>query len=374
MVITVLVATAILALIHLYYFDGKNGKADYVYLFVLFVVMGLNSQNADYIPYEEIYNNISGNDNLFMAFKNHPDKGWVLINWLSASIGLEFAEFHFLCYVVLLSTVFYIAKRLGAPICIFFLTYLAYPMFMDTIQLRNFAISVLFLVSIYCYAHKTVKWYAVGIATLLFAVSIQPMALVFLPFIVFYWVYQSRRFGKLTYIFLVLGLSFPIIKELIHVYWTEIVTILHTLASMASRGSEYIGNEILDSRLLKIYIVVIVFAYILYHVKNYVLSLDNVSELQKEFSRLSFVVYLYLICWMPMFTLSLEFANRLPRDGFISAYIIIGIYVHQIQIKKKKFGIVLLTIFIAYFFGLVDLYIASLRHNVDIILNNNFLL
>lgn len=374
MVGIVLVITALLAVIHLCFLSPKAGKLDYVYVLVLMIVMGLNSFNADYAAYDKIYQNVCGADTFAELMKVHSDKGYLAFCWIASAIGLDFTSFRFLIFAASLYIVFAIARKLQVPICVLFLAYTIYPMFMDIIQIRNFIISIAFLFSIYCYAQDTFKWYAIGVVSMIVAMTIQPLAGCFFLFIVFYKIYHSRRFCYIAYLPIALGFSAIIIKFIIDAYWIEITEWLNIVVSIFSRGSQYVGHQVLTSRIFKIYLVVIILTWLIYRAKKYLSSLECVNAIQKKFVELSFVAYLYLICWMPFFALNINLATRLPRDFFLLAYMSLGLYVRESPTKKEKWLMVFAMVFLAYFFGLVDLYIGSERFNVYVILKNNFLL
>ncbi len=369
-----LVVTAMLALIHCCYLSDKFEKLDYVYLLVLLIVMGFNSDNADYAAYERIYQKVIMATSWDGVMQAHVDKGYVFLNWMSAFIGLDYRCFHFGLFALLLVSIFIIAKKMGTPICVLYLAYMMYPMFMDIIQIRNFIISVVVLFSVYCYSHDDIRWYTIGVMSLMISVTIHPFVLMFIPFVVFYKVYQYSRFRRITYVPIGLGLLSIAIKMIIDSYWNEVTAILTMLADWASRGHSYVGHQVLTSRQIKIYLVVVIFTWLLYKAKTYLSTLECVTELQKRFVDISFVAYLYLICWMPLFALDITLATRMPRDLFLLAYMSLGIYVSKCTFQKKKMGILLGMMFLAFFFGLVDLYISTDRFNVDVILTHNWLL
>ncbi len=369
-----LVITAILALIHLYHLSDKMKRLDYVYLMVLLIVMGLNTDNADYAAYERIYQKVSYATTWEEIMRAHTDKGYVFLNWLATVIGMDYKCFHLGLFTLLLGGIFIIAKRIGTPICALFLAYTMYPMFMDAIQIRNFIISAVLLFSIYCYAHANVRWYAIGVISLTIAVTIHPFILIFIPFIVFYKMYDTERFRPITYIPICLGLLSIAIKILIDTYWNEVTAMLTVLADWASRGHSYIGHQVLTSRQFKIYLVVVIFAWLLYKAKKYLSTSECVNDIQKKFVELSFVAFLYLICWMPLFALDINLATRMPRDLFLVAYMSLGIYLSKCTSQRIKIGLLFGIMFLAFFFGLVDLYISTDRFNVDVILSHNLLL
>ena len=374
MLIILLVVTAVLALIHMYYFLGKSGLVDYIYFITLLIVMGLNSHNTDYVAYESMYQRVSEASSFLEAMQVHSDKGYMFINWIASLVGLNFIEFRFVIFTLSISAIFIMVKKLNVPVCIIYLAYVMYPMFMDVIQIRNFIISIVFLFSAYCYAHAETKWHVIGFVALMISVTVHPFALIFTPFIVFYKIYNSKKFRMVTYIPIGLGVLSIAIKMLIDTYWNEVTAVLTVMADWASRGHAYVGHQVLTSRQFKIYLVVVIFTWMLYKAKNYLSNLESVTEIQKKFVKISFVAYLYLLCWTPFFALDINLATRMPRDFFLLAYISLGIYVQQCKMKRGKWGIIIGMLFLAFFFGLVDLYISNLRFNVDVIVKNNFLL
>ena len=374
MVVTLLVAATVLALLHLYFFAGKAGRIDYVYLLVLLIVMGLNSYNVDYTAYEHMYRGACDATTLGEAMRVHQDRGYMLLNFLFSVTGLDFAIFRFILFSSLLVVVFVLARLLDAPICVLYIAYMIYPMFMDIIQIRNFIISIIFLFSIYCYAHDNFKWDVLGILLMLIAVTIQPLALVYLLFIVFYKMYNSERFRKVTYIPIGVGLLSLLIKLLIDAYWKEITELLYQLASAVSRGGGYVNDLLLTSIQLKIFLVVIILTWMLYKAKIRLAAMDCVTDLQKRFVDLSFTAYVYMICWTPFFALNHNLATRLPRNLFLLAFISLAIYMQKCTNGRKKWGMLIFVVFLAFFFGLVDLYMSHQRFNLDIIIDNNFLL
>ena len=374
MIAIILGMTAGLALFHLYRFSAKLRFLEYIFFAVLLIVMGLNTNNADYVGYENMYQGACNASSLWDALKLHPDKGYMFLNWLSSVGGMNFIEFRFVLFALALSVIFMLAKKLEVPFSVVYLVYMIYPMFMDIIQIRNFVISVAFLFSIYCYAHEEAKWYMIGTVVLMVSVTIHTFALIFIPFILFYKIYNSKKLHIITYIPIGLGVLSIAIKMLIDTYWSEVTVMLTVIADWASRGHSYVGYQVLTSRQFKIYLVVVIFTWLLYKAKNYFSGLEVVTDMQKKFVELSFVAYLYLICWMPFFALNINLATRLPRDFFLLAYISLGIYIRKCTKREIRFGLLLGMAFLAFFFGLIDLYIASERFNVDVIIKNNLLL
>lgn len=375
MVVTLLVAASVLALLHLYYFGGKAGKADYIYFIVLLAVMGANSQNADYTAYEDMYQKVCDANAFSEVLSVHSDKGYTVLMWVLSTLGFDYVVFRFTLFALLLGITFMLAKKLDTPVCVLYLSYTVFPMFMDVIQIRNYIISVLFLASVYCYAHTDFKWDIAGILLMLIAITIQPLAIIYALFIVFYKLYRSEHYRVITYVPIGLGVLSPIINaSIIYDYWEDITAFLYKLTSVASRGADYVDDMLLPSMHFKIYFVVIVLAYLLYKAQKKIITLECVNDVQKKFVELSFVAYLYIICWAPFWGINYNFATRLPRNLFLLAFISLGLYIKECVTLKKKMMLLSFIAFLAFFFGLVDLYVSFLRFNVGIIIENNFIL
>lgn len=95
--------------------------------------------------------------------------------------------------------------------------------------------------------------------------------------------------------------------------------------------------------------------------------------MQSRFVNLAYQLYLYQICFFPLFVLDINFATRFPRNILPIAYAAILLSLPYVQTPWKRYGIFAAVLFLAFYFGLVDLYIGHLRGQVWIILENNAL-
>ncbi|MFC2728179.1 MAG: EpsG family protein [Centipeda sp. (in: firmicutes)] len=368
-----LIAVAAVALVHFLLFRGKAVWFDGVYGLTLLLIMGLCVNNIDYLPYQGIYAQISAawiNDaDPFL----HADKGFVLLNLAGVLLGLDYAAFRFFLLLLPLTLLFVTAYRLQVSVCAFFLLYLMYPFFMDAIQIRNFIIESLLFFCIYLFACKNQKSYGLLPFVALVAAAIQPLMLVYVPFLLFHVLYEREGWRRIPQFFVAVGLIGIAFRHDIREEWQVLAAWLSAQGDLLARAAHYFGiGAATDSRFLKLYLVILLLTVLLYYARKRILRAEG-DSLQSRFVSLAYQLYLYQICFFPLFVLDINFATRFPRNLLPIAYAAILLSLPYVQTSWKRYGIFAAVLFLAFYFGLVDLYIAHLRSQVWIILENNAL-
>ena len=370
-----LVSTAGAAAIHFFLFHGKSCRFDVVYFLIMLIIMGFCSRNIDYLPYEQIYENIraaaaAGKD----IFVLHADKGFVLANYAGACLDWDYPAFRFWFLAVPLLLMFHAVKCMGVPVCGFFLLYLAYPFFMDAIQIRNFFIESILFFCVYLYARGRTQDF-IGIFVFLgIALSLQPLVLAYTPFFLFYELYKREKWRCIPQFFVILGLLGIQFRELILEEWIRIGQWLASQGDVWARAGSYMGRSAADSRFLKLYAVILLLTILLYYAKRQIEQESQAQEYARRFIGVVYQLYLYTICFFPLFVLDINFATRFPRNLLPLAYGAILLFLPYVQVYWRRNAIMLFMLFLAIYFGLVDLYIGGLRSQVGLILDHNILL
>lgn len=363
----------IVALAHFFLLRGKNFWLDGIYWLTLLLLMGLCTNNIDYLPYQEIYEHISAawmnQENPFL----HADKGFVLLNLVGAFFGLDYVLFRFFLLLVPLILLFVTACRMRVPVCAFFLLYLMYPFFMDAIQIRNFIIESLLFFCIYLFSCRDRKSYLLAILFVFFAAAIQPLMLVYVPFLLFHVLYEHEKWRRIPQFFVFVGFIGIAFRHDIREAWQVLAAWLSSQGDLFARAAYYFGiGAAADSRFLKLYLAILLLAVLLYYARKR-LQWTEGDSLQSRFVNLAYQLYLYQICFFPLFVLDINFATRFPRNILPIAYAAILLSLPYVQTPWKRYGIFAAALFLAFYFGLVDLYIGHLRGQVWIILENNAL-
>lgn len=372
MATTLLVAVTGIALIHFFLFRGKSSWLDGIYVLMLVIVMGFCSKNADFIPYKEIYEHISfaweTNGDIFL----HSDKGFVLLNLIGTILGLDYVSFRFFLLLLPLMLLFTTVRRMRIPVCAFFLLYLMYPFFMDAIQIRNFIIESSLFFCIYLCACR--NWHAFIVVPLFIvaAAAIQPLTLMYIPFFVFHALYKREKWRCIPYFFVAIGTAGIFFRKNILEEWRVIGHWMEAHGDLLARAAGYFGRGAADSRFLKLYIVILLLTLLLYYARKRLQQAEG-DSLASRFASLAYQFYLYQICFFPVFVLDINFATRFPRNLLPLAYGAILLSLPYVQSTWKRHAIFAIVLFLAFYFGLVDLYISSLRGEVWLILENNFL-
>lgn len=147
--------TLLLPIIFLAFFSiiaYKENKFIVLWMALFVVLMGLNTDNPDYVNYSIAYERRSV---LVLDFQYL----WALVSYLGNVLGLSYQQFVLCCsafgYLVFARALVVLEQRVGFSLPIFCLLYGFYPFFLDVVQIRNFlAMSFFFLAFTYLLSDK----------------------------------------------------------------------------------------------------------------------------------------------------------------------------------------------------------------------------
>lgn len=338
---------------------------------VLFVIlMGLNTDNPDYINYLVAYGTRSV---LVLDFQYL----WALISYLGNVLGLSYQQF-LLCscilgYLVFARGLIVLEGRIGFSLPIFCLLYGFYPFFLDVVQIRNFlAMSFFFLAFTYLLSEKQLNK---ALICLLCAAGFHSAAwfylpVLFLPSIIRRgWLREALAAG----IVISIGLSFaPAVVQ-------NAVNSLLSLVEFDAARAGYISAMRTDGGRILSWLIILFNIFICYRS----LKMAEVSPFKTKhsdedwstrFIRLAFWVNVASLLYWNLFFYNIEFIRLIRNLIPINLALVLHMSARMKAEKKSGFGLTVLFVVVHSATAVFFLYEPLFQDVVSNVLTKNILL
>lgn len=325
---------------HVFNFRKDRVSAFMTCLYLL-LLMGGQTNNPDYYTYQEIF---SGP---FYA----KDPGYGLIMVFLRKVGFTAYNFKLgiaiIGFVLISITVF----RLVNNRMLFYLIYGIYPFLFDVVQSRNFLVMSILIFSMPLLIKSNFQKKLIFIALMIFAASIQKIALLYIPLVFVGKIRQkksSRIFSAvIIFVAILAGFSRPVLLK--------IVTSVATVSGFADELSSY---TIVVTRFgWLIFWAEQIFAYLLIKYANKIEQTDETYMLngeissakfdfQRRFIQLMQNVNYYMFIFLPLFILNGNY-TRIIRNitplNIIAIIIVISAHSGRILPTKRRISLLMWT-------------------------------
>lgn len=348
--------------------------------FLLLAIIGFGYNLPDYNMYEGFYlasdkfrieNSFDYSESLRNGYSR--DFGFTFLAYISNIFEFDFIEFRLLCYALGMLLIFMYAKKQTDMVLPFLCLYLFYPFAMDAIQFRNYLAEVFFFISLYCYTYSPKKQNLLYVVFICIAASFHSSALLFLPFLIFDKLLNTKM-RSVIFVYLFICLLMPIYADQVQSNWSIFYYMLVDSDTSLSHYSMYAEQAVAGislGRYLFVNIAMVIFFII-----------DNRISAMRQFSFLSALDKLYInrakrlimynMCFFPLYPLFMDIANRFPRNSLLIIYMSIILCMKGTN-QKQVYLLWVIGVFLALLYGFLDLYSAAYIHNVDILMNENYL-
>lgn len=334
-------------------------------LILMWVLMGLNTSNPDFINYEFTYY-LAQN----MQFTEDPEIGYLLLEKIGNILGLTFIQFRMITYAIFLMVLFKQISKLTTKYYFVTLFYASYLLFIDTTQMRNFFAMVIVVTAI---KYLTSKEYDLAkfVIIILIASSFHITSLAYL-LLVFLHNKKSRNIIK---VFVLISLLFTGITILNSGNIPFLSSIL--LATDNEKILRYFTNT---TDLGFIYpfvlnLLMVAVSYISYEISTK-FNTGKVNEdflLTKEIPYLVFWICISILMLSPFYVVNINF-YRYIRNIVVLVIVSLSISFTAVE-KNKLYQIFILlgtTIFILIWF-IVDYIILENYTVVEAVFNFNYI-
>lgn len=334
--------------------------------FILFLLVAFNTNNLDYWAYCSNYNNLNwvkGTEYVYFALE-------ILFNRL----GFSFAQFKVVMALISFFLLYVFVEKNASRSPSFFLLYLVYPFFLDSIEIRHFLglgiwlYGVSFLIE--GVGFKRVKY---CVATLL-ASGIQSMYLIFLPF-TFCLNFKIRGHKYFKYVLL----FFALIS-------IALMLMPSLFLSMVNKGfslmSGFFPNDVRKAYFDAVYtnhgyLVFFVESMLSFFIFWLVFKDVGCMSLSIKESRLfefSYLLAFFLILLLPLYRINGQF-TRITQSAVVFFHVSIVAYLQASKCKCSRFRQLVIVLYVMYVLSMSFTRILY-KHWNDIVVNlfkNNLL-
>lgn len=365
---TLLLPIIFLALFSIITYKENSLVVPWIVLFV--IVMGLNTDNPDYINYSIAYERRS-------TFALDFQYLWALISYLGNVLGLSYQQFVLCCsafgYLVFTRALVVLEQRIGFSLPFFCLLYGFYPFLLDVVQIRNFlAMSFFFLTFTYLLSDKQQIKASV---CLLCAAGFHSAAWLYLPVLFLPsiirrgWLREALAAG----IVISIGLSFA------PAFVQNAVSSLLSLVEFDAARAGYISAMRTDGGRIVSWLIILFNILICYRS----LKIAEVSPFQVKdsnddwstrFIRLAFWVNVVSLLYWNLFFYNIEFIRLVRNLIPINLALVLHMSSRMKYEKKSCVGLTVSFVAVHSATAVFFLYGPLFQDVVSIILSNNMLL
>ncbi|WP_033169499.1 EpsG family protein [Selenomonas sp. ND2010] len=333
-------------------------------MIMLAVVMGGSYDCADYANYMRQYNYIElSNINFFP-----DDGGYSLINLIFKNWGFEYDEFRFVLDVLLLSLMFYVIYKILGEVYSLTTLFIIFPLAFDAVQVRNFILEVILLVGIYLYAKEKSKSMKKLMLSLMIAFSFHKTAVFFM---LIYPLVKCAKFklGRvLIFVLIMFGLCMPLYADYILANNMDVYYYLSSVENIDHY--QYYALDEFEKRHITSWAVTIIYIFVIYWIRRK-LKKNSVDSFTTRYADITYEFAKLMCLLLPFFPI-LQDLDRLVRDLTIPLYILVILYIKQVNMLSKSIVYYASLFMIACAVGYVKLY-HGLGDMVWPLLENNHL-
>lgn len=298
------------------------------FLFLL-LLMGGNSDNADYSNYQSSYQEAAN-------FWNVKKSYWAYYfsMFFFNKLGLSFEIYHFAIYGVGLFFIYCLMRKTMGWSLLFLLFYCIYPMMMDPTQMKNFMAMVIFSYAATFLIDSSFKNDIKYIFLVILAAGFHLSAFIYLPLFIF------RRFTNKKHFMTILIVGVFAISILFS--FTSLNSFLMTtmtafIADDISSKEAYFYQGVRLGFLPYLFANIVIFLIANYLRKNAKSSFE-LTEYQKNFLNLVFIISAYAFLFVPFYQFTLDFA-RFFRDLFLIFSVGMALGIRGLSVSKQRFVI-----------------------------------
>ena len=355
----------------------KHSKLiSFTLIIFLCIVMGANTNNADYYSYEDLFN----------LQPNSVEAGFLLIIKLFNFVGLNYVAFRLILAIVGILLIHQTVKKITDNFSCFYMLYFIFPFFIDAVQIRNFLAMSIFIYAVPCLMDDNLKNRIKYILLIILASSIHISAITYLIFLL---VNKVKKNVLIKYLFILVIMSMVILSLNRSIFIIIVGNLLNYIESLSDH-IQYYGEVLTRWGYLFYWGVQLSFTYITKILSKEKLNFSKESmsvgkremqtgeSIKKEdivnnFCEFIFWVNVISLIFMPTYVIQIIYF-RFYRNIIPLNYIAIISklkYLPQKSLKKRIITIALIGLSIALFF--IDIYNPFRIGVVDAIFKNNWI-
>ncbi len=334
----------------------KKRWLEWLFVLCLIILMGANTNNADFFTYQWLYN----------AHIAYGEPGYRVLTWLGPHFGLDYQHFRLVLAAVFLIILYRGVKKLTQHSAAFMAFYFCYPFFLDLIQLRNFMMMALLVYASHFLLEKTYRNLALFTFFVLLGASFQVLGVLYLLVIPLYY-FDSRNLWKIGLLSVVFLFSVVVMVPAFSQLLLSLLDQLH-LSHLSLYFVQKVRLGYLPFWLFSIFD--LVFTYYSY---QYLTERQLLTPRQRQIIWLAFTFTVVGVLTMPLYTYEFSFARAL-RD--VIPFMIVA-FLTALDALPRKYYLrwLYIGIFMAYVAAVVYFEIVPLLHDTVIpAFSNNWLL
>lgn len=329
---------------------------DLLILIFFIVIVGLNTDNLDYINYQNNYERLNwmkGTEYLFYAFQQ-----------LFRYFGCSFQQFKFFIALFSFILLHIFVKRTKCNSRFFYLLYILYPFFLDTVEIRFFLGMTIWLNGVVFLIKGNRGSRLLYVVFTLCALLCQSTFFVFLPLVLF-----PRK--KNVTLFVMIFLAIASVSLTLMTFSSSLsIGITNFLFDIYER---IFGFDVRFSYTEEIYtnngyflflfenIIVLVIMLYFYLLRS---SSDNCINYKFDCAKFSVILCLYLLCFMPLFRINGQFTRIVQAAmPFFHASFLLSLPSKRNVTKTTQFFKLFYISYVLFLF----FYVLAAKHFQDII-------
>lgn len=343
---------------------------------VLGMIMGGGYDIPDYSMYDSMYTASIVNFNYSFDYKDSGQGGYsrnigyTILNNIFGTLGLSYQEYKIFTSIILLLLLLLYIKKIVPKISFVLLLYVLYPFFMDIIQLRVFYTEVILLIAVYYLSKYDRNKLGVFVFCVLVMLSgmFHSMGWLWLLFIPFRLLLQSKKFKFISWLFIITGILLPVYASFIS---NSFLPIMYMMAEsdVTAHYQIYTMRDTVRLGYLYVWGYDLALAGLLYKMKKIMIESSS-TQLQKMFVTNTYNLFLFVICILPASAIATE-SFRWSRVLMIESYIALVIYTmyetNHVRRNLIAFCLLLVTILASYlnfYEGSSEFVLSSFVNNV----------
>lgn len=325
-------------------------------VFFIYIIVSGNYQNADSFTYENSYN-INEPRESFGLFAHWGYRSLINIcNYLHFS----FIQYRFIVYGIGFAILLIAVRRVGVLYYPFFFLYFAFPMIIDSTQMKFFVAMCFITLAISFLPKGRKKDKVLFVVFLIVGSSFHITSLVFLPLVLL----CDNNYGKKIKVLSVLPLvlfaalfSNRSMSRILSLYLQDIF-----FDSSYNRANLYLMSHT-NYGFFIYFLATFVFIIIIIKMRKIILNSGYSTEREKKYSNIVFYCSIFSLAFLPLYFIKLDFA-RLLR-ALIPTYhmlfiMTIGVINRQYKIAQSNFVICVDTkkimIMVMYFLMMIYMF------------------
>lgn len=344
---------------------------------ILGLIMGGAYDIPDYGMYDSMYTASIMNFNYSLDYADanqggySRNIGYTILNNVFGNIGFSYQEYKFIMSIVLLFLLLTFVKRITSHIPYVILLYIIYPFFMDIIQLRVFYTEVILIIAVY-YLSKCkneVLGNVIFLGLIAIAGMFHSMAWLWILFIPFRLLMQSKRFKFVPWLFIITGVLLPFYANMIS---NSFLPIMYAMAEsdVTAHYQIYAMGDSVRLGYLYVWGYDLALIGILYKMKYSIMQQPAVLT-QKRFVQNTYLLFLFIACILPASAIATE-SFRWSRVLMIESYISLVIYSTYEKSSIRKIVIILILMIVTGAAAYLNFYEGSAEYVLSAFEKNVF--